>query len=128
MSDLDVKHRPGLYRRTKLQRDCVHSYMGWTHISDIDANVSSADDHPFAAPKQQPVVKVSVNIPTDDWLCRKMAPTQGYPSRSFETGGLQRDQHSKSHVKWYWLYPNQDRQARSVSSVHLCLQPGSWTQ
>ena len=47
--------------------------------------------------------------------------TQGYPSRSSETGGLQRDQfvkHSKSHAKWYGLHPNQDRLASSVSFWH----------
>ena len=36
----------------------VRSYIGWTHIPDIDANVSSADDNPFAAPIQQLVGKV----------------------------------------------------------------------
>ena len=80
----------------------------------------------FAAPKQQPVGKVSVNLPTDYWLCRKMESlsltlTQGYLSRSSETGGLQRDQfvkHSKSHAKWYGLHPNQDRLAGSVSFWH----------
>ena len=30
----------------------VHSYMGWTHILDIDANASSAEN-PFAAPNIQ---------------------------------------------------------------------------
>ena len=47
-------------------------YMGWTHILDIDTHTFSAEDNPFAAPKQQPVGKVSVNLPTDDLLCRKM--------------------------------------------------------
>ena len=28
----------------------VRSYMGWTHILDIDATMSSAEDSPFAAP------------------------------------------------------------------------------
>ena len=91
----------------------VHSYMGWTRIPDFDTQTLSAEDNPFAAPKQQPVGKVSVNLPTDDWLCRKMdslnlTVTQRYPSRSSETGGLQRDQfvkHSKSHAKWYRLDP-----------------------
>ena len=71
----------------------VRSYMSWTHILDIDSTASSAEDNPFAAPKQQPVGKVSVNFPTDDWLCRKMDSlnltlVQGYPFRSSETGGL----------------------------------------
>ena len=100
--------------------------MGWTHIPDIDANTSSADDNPFAAPKQQPVGRVSVNLPTDDLMCRKMDSlnltfTQGYQSRSSEGGGLQRDQfvkHSKSRAKWYRLHPKQVRLASSMSFWH----------
>ena len=68
----------------------VRSYMGWNHNTDIDNQKVSAEDNPFAVLKQQPVGKVSVNLPSDDWLCRKMnglnlTPTQGYPSRSTET-------------------------------------------
>ena len=85
--------------------------MGWTHILDIDSTASSAEDNPFAAPKQQPVGKVSVNLPTDNWLYRKMdglnlTLVQGYPSRSSETG--------ESCAKWYRLHPSQDRSAGSV--------------
>ena len=69
----------------------VRSYMGWTHIPNIDANTSSADDNPLAAPKQQPVGKVSVNLPTDDWVCRKMEGlnltlTQGYRPEALKQG------------------------------------------
>ena len=100
--------------------------MGCTHIPDTDTRTSSAEDNSFSAPKQQPVGKMSVNLPTDYWLCRKMESlsltlAQGYLSRSSETGGLQRDQfvkHSKSHAKWYGLHPNQDRLAGSVSFWH----------
>ena len=35
----------------------VCSYMGRTHIPDIDNQTSSAEDNPFGAPKQQPVGK-----------------------------------------------------------------------
>ena len=104
----------------------VRSYMGWTHIPDIDSSASGTEDNPSAAPKQQPVGKVSVNLPTDNWLCRKtdslnLTLVQGYQFRSSETGGLQRDQFvkpSKSHAKWYGLHPNQDRPASSVSFWH----------
>ena len=41
-------------------------------LYELDTRMSSAEDNPFAAPKQQPVGKVSVNLPTDYWLCRKM--------------------------------------------------------
>ena len=78
--------------------------------------------HPFTAPKQQPVGKISLNLPTDDWLCCKrdslnLTFVQGYTSRSSETGGLQRDQFvklAKSHAKWYELHPN-----RSAGSVYF---------
>ena len=46
--------------------------MGWKHIPDMDTHISSAEDNPFTAKKQHPVGKVSVTLPTDDWLCRKM--------------------------------------------------------
>ena len=49
----------------------VRSNMGWIHIPDIDTHTSRAEDNPFAAAKQKPVGKVSVTLPTDDWLCRK---------------------------------------------------------
>ena len=50
----------------------VPSCMGWTHIPDIDNQELSAQNNPFAEPKQQPGGKVSVNLPTDDWLCKKL--------------------------------------------------------
>ena len=43
---------------------------------------------------------------------------QGYPSKSSESGGLQRDHFvkpAKSQVKWYGLHPSQDKPAGSVS-------------
>ena len=104
----------------------VRSFMGWTHILEVDSALSSSEDNPFAAPKQQPAGKTSVNLPTDDWFCRKMdrlnlTLVQGYPSRSSEAGGLQRDQfvkHSKLQGKWYGLHPSQDKPAGTVSFWH----------
>ena len=46
---------------------------------------------------------------------------QGYPSRSSEAGGFQRDQfvkHGKSQGKWYGLHPSQDKPAGTVSFWH----------
>ena len=50
----------------------IRSFMGWTHILDVDNSSSSADDNPFAASKQQPLGRISVKLPTDEWLCRRM--------------------------------------------------------
>ena len=68
--------------------------MGWTHIPDIDSNAGTSDANPFAGPKLQTPGKVPVQLPTDEWLCRKLSKlnltlTDGYPSRSAEAGGLQ---------------------------------------
>ena len=71
----------------------VRSFMGWTHIPEVDSTLSSSEDNLFAAPKQQPTGKTSVNLPTDDRL--NLTLVQGYPSRSSKAGGLQRDQFVK---------------------------------
>ena len=75
----------------------IRSYMSWDHIPDIDSGTTTSEDNPFAGPKLHTPGKVSVNLPTDEWLCRKMSKlnitlVQGYPTRTSETGGLLRDQ------------------------------------
>ena len=90
----------------------IRSYMGWNHIPDMDSGTKSSDDNPFAGPKMQTPGKVSVALPTDEWLCSKLSKlnltlTQGYPSRTTEAGTLQRDQFvrtAKSQSKWYSLH------------------------
>ena len=47
----------------------IRSFMGWTHNPDMDTAASTADDNPFAGPKAQPTGKISVSMPTDEWLC-----------------------------------------------------------
>ena len=48
------------------------SYIGWSHIPDLDTSATTSDDNPFAGPKTQVPGKVSVQMPTDDWLFRKL--------------------------------------------------------
>ena len=105
----------------------IRSYMGWTHIPDMDSGTKSSDDNPFAGPKLQTPGKVSVSLPTDEWLCSKLNKVnltlvQGYPSRTTEAGTLQRDQFvrtAKSQSKWYHLHtePKKDS-SDSVKSWH----------
>ena len=100
--------------------------MRRSHIPDTDSALASFEDNPFAATKQQPAGKISVQLPTDDWLCCKMdrlnlTLTQGYPSKGSDAGGLQRDQFikpAKSQGKWYRLHPNQTKPTGSVSFWH----------
>ena len=49
----------------------IRSYMGWSHIPDLDTATTASDDNPFAGPQSQPTGKISVNMPTDEWLCKK---------------------------------------------------------
>ena len=104
----------------------IRSYMGWTDIPDIDTTTSTSDDNPFAGPRTQPTGKVSVKMPTDQWLCKKMGKlnltlVEGYPSRSSEAGGLLKDQFirpARSQQKWYGLAsdPQKSASGKSLSS------------
>ena len=93
----------------------IRSFLGWTHIPDMDTTTGSSEDNPFAGPKLQTPGKISVQLPTDEWLCRKISKlnltlTDGYPSCSAEAGGLQRDHFLKpprSRAKWYGCHPQQ---------------------
>ena len=103
----------------------IRSYMGWTHIPDVESTAATGDDNPFAGPKSQPAGKVSVRLPTDEWLCNKMAKlnvtlVEGYPSRSSEAGGLLRDQYvrpPKSQSRWYGLFTDQKTGPTTRDSV-----------
>ena len=55
--------------------------------------------------------KVSVKLPVDDWLCRKMDKlnltiTEGYPARNTDTSGLLKDQFIKPprSSRWYGMH------------------------
>ena len=99
--------------------------MGWTRIPDMESTTSTGDDNPFTGPKSQPAGKVSVCLPTDEWLCNEMAKlnitlVEGYPSRSYEAGGLLRDQFvrpPKLQLKWYGLFTDQKPGPTSRDSV-----------
>ena len=103
----------------------IRSYMGWTHIPDVESTAATGDDNPFAGPKSQPAGKVSVRLPTDEWLCNKMAKlnvtfVEGYPSHSSEAGGLLRDQYvrpPKSQSRWYGLFTDQKAGPTTRDSV-----------
>ena len=90
----------------------IRSFMGWSHIPEMDSAALTSDDNPFAGPKTIAPGKVSVKMPTEDWLCRKLAKlnitlVEGYPSRGSEAGGLAKDvflRPARSQSKWYGLY------------------------
>ena len=68
----------------------IRSFMGWSHVPDVDSS-NSSDDNPFAGPKAPVPNKVSVQMPTEEWLCKKLNKLnliliEGYPSRTAEAG------------------------------------------
>ena len=63
--------------------------MGWTHIPDLEYSPASRTDNPWIGQRFQPVGKVSVLLPPDDWPCKKLENLnlvllEGYPSKSTE--------------------------------------------
>ena len=56
----------------------IHSFMGWSHILDMKSATNASDDNPFAGPKTSVPGKVSVQMPTEDWLSLvKIEPYSG---------------------------------------------------
>ena len=101
----------------------IRSFMGWSNIPEMDNPTSTSDDNPFAGPKTAPPGKVSVKMPTEDWLCRKLAKlnltlVEGYPTRGSEPGGLAKDvflRPAKSQSKWYGLHTEPTTNPSQVS-------------
>ena len=93
----------------------VRAFMGWSHIPDLEYSPATRADNPWVGHRSQPVGKVSVLLPPEDWLCKKLENLklvliEGYPSKSSEPGGLHMDQYlrpPKSQSRWYGIHrPN----------------------
>ena len=99
----------------------VRSFMNWHHIPDYNNSAASLDDNPFAGSRVKTTGKVSVKLPVDDWLCRKLEKlnltiAEGYPSKNSETSGLLRDQFVKTPCtsKWYDMHATKKDAAPTV--------------
>ena len=124
LSDHDQSLSEQSYRETMTG---IRSYMSWNHIPDIDSGATTSEDNPFAGPKLHMLGKVSLNLSTNELLCRKMAKlnltlVQGYPTHTSDAGGLLKDQFvhpPKSQGKWYGFHANPKKDSdQSVSSWH----------
>ena len=65
----------------------ICSFIGWSHIPDMDSAINTSEDNPFAGQKTAVPGMVLVQMPTEDWLCMKLAKlnitlVEGYPSCS----------------------------------------------
>ena len=67
---------------------------------DLDQEISSLEDNPFAGTRTKPASKVSVKLLADECLCEveklNLTITEGYPSCSSETSGLLKNQFVKT--------------------------------
>ena len=107
LSDLeqDTTHIDQAHSEEQTYRETItgiKSFMGW-NTSLMCIKVPQIEMiSPFAGSLlQQPVGKISVNMPTDDWLCKKLdklnlTVVKGYPSRNSDAGRLQHDQYMKT--------------------------------
>ena len=101
----------------------VKSFMNWHKVPEFETVSSTADDNPFAGTRVQPTGKVSVKLPVDDWLCRKMSSLnltikEGYPTRNSDNTGLLRDQFIKTPrpSRWYGMHAEKDIESSTVRS------------
>ena len=99
----------------------VRSFMNWHKVPEFETVSSTADDNPFAGARVRPTGKVSVKLPVDDWLCRKMSSlnltlTEGYPTRNTDNTGLLRDQFIKTprSSRWYGMHAEKDSESTTV--------------
>ena len=105
----------------------IRSFMGWSHIPELDNTASTSDDNPFAGPKTVTPGKVSVKMPTEDWLCRKLAKlnltlVEGYPSHGSLAGGLAKDvflRPARTQSKWYGLHSDPKAESSQISSWNI---------
>ena len=66
----------------------IRSFMGWTPVPDMDSSDPS-EVNPFAGPKAPVLSKVSLQMPMEEWLCKKLSKlnltlVEGYPSQTSE--------------------------------------------
>ena len=99
----------------------VRSFMNWHKVPEFETVSSTADDNPFAGARVQPTGKVSVKLPLDDWLCRKMSClnltiTEEYTTRNNNNTGLLRDQFIKTprSSRWYGMHAEKSSESSTV--------------
>ena len=108
----------------------VRAFMGWHHIPTFETDYTEPDkpNNPWKGKHPNKPTRISVAMPPDDWLCRKLerlnlTVAEGYPSRSQDSAGLKRDQFvkvPKTQSKWYKMHmlkpEGTQRPGRSVFS------------
>ena len=89
--------------------------------ADRDVSRDDPDSEPTEEANYRETSKVSVKLPVDDWLCRKMSSlnltlTEGYLTRNTDNTGLLRDQFIKTprSSRWYGMHAEKDSESATV--------------
>ena len=46
--------------------------MNWNQVPEFENSATSHDENPFAGSKSHSTGKLSVKLPSDEWLCQKL--------------------------------------------------------
>ena len=115
-SETDPQEKDRILSEDQIYRETVcgvRAHMEWSFIPDREYTAQSRHDNPWTGARSQPVGKISVAFPPEDWFCRKFEQLNlyiidGHVSRSGERGWLRTDQFlkvPKTQSRWYNLHP-----------------------
>ena len=115
-SEADPQEKDRIFSEDQSYRETVRgvrAYMEWSFIPDKEFTAQSRHDNPWASTRSQPVGKISVAFPPEDWFCRKFEQMNlyiidGHVLRSGERVWLRTDQFlkvPKTQNRWYSLHP-----------------------
>ena len=115
-SEADPQEKDRIYSEDQSYWETVRGvrvYIEWSFIPDREFTAQSRHDNPWTGTRSQPVGKISVAFPPEDWFCRKFEQMNlyiidGHVSRSGERGWLRTDQFlkvPKIQNRWYSLHP-----------------------
>ena len=105
----------------------IRAFMEWNQVPEFESSSSTPEDNPFMDEDTPAVGQLSIKLPVDEWLCRKMEKLnvtlqEGYPARGSDATSLSKDQFIRQPIrqKWYSMYSGQKE--FSKVKVH------SWSQ
>ena len=88
----------------------VRQFMGWSEVPEF-VPASSREDNPFLAEKPLGSGRLNIQLPVDEYLCRRMDAVNrtvatGYPTKASDTAGLARNRLVKnpSIGNWYGMW------------------------
>ena len=93
--------------------------MGWHQVSGFECSASTQTDNRFASPRSQATGKMSVKLPSDHRLCRKVV-TEGYSSHRTDTNGLFKNQFVTVNRTQRWHDVFLEKKDFSQAKVTFC--------